>query len=82
MKERLTVEYLLANGFTYYNGSYYDLNLGTHILGLRLMMDDYFYPDLNEIPDFATDGDLTVSLARIQYVSQLDNIIRVVKGDE
>lgn len=79
---KLTVEYLLANGFTYNNGSYYDVNLGTHILGLRLMMDDYFYPEITEIQEFCEDSDFTVSVARIQYVSELENIIRVIKGNE
>ncbi len=82
---QLTPDLLIKNGFTEDNSVHLWLNLQTHYLELITAMDGY-YPVYVQIPEMNSEIQpyfpLRVSLARINYVHQLQNLIYTLTGTE
>ena len=77
----LTRELLIKNGFTEDNSVHLWLNLQTHYLELITAMDGY-YPVYVQVPEMSSENEQRVSLTRINYVHQLQNLIYALTGEE
>jgi len=78
----LTEEVLLKCGFVKddFNGSIWK-DLQTHYLEFMIMPDGC-YPIYASIPEFSSEPEPRVSLNRIQYVHQLQNLYFALTGEE
>ena len=77
----LTPEIFVLNGFGEDNNGHFLLDLQTHYLEI-IPMKDGFYPMYGQKRETSGDNDNMVSLNRIDYVHQLQNLYFALTGEE
>ena len=77
----LTPEIFVLNGFGEDNNGHFLLDLQTHYLEI-IPMKDGFYPMYGQKRETSGDNDNLVTLNRIDYVHQLQNLYFVLTGEE
>lgn len=77
----ITNAFLVLNKFTEDNNGTFWLNLQTHYLELIKMPDGY-YPVYAQLPELSSEAEQRVSLNKISYVHQLQNLYYCLTGNE
>lgn len=79
--EELTKEYLIGVGFTKDNNNNYWKDLQTHYLEL-MPLNGYWYPVYAQLPEMSHETEQRVTINRIKFVHELQNLFFVLTGNE
>jgi hypothetical protein len=77
----ITNDWLIDFGFMKDNNGNYWIDLQTHYLEL-MPSNGYWYPVYAQVPEMSHEDDQCVSLNRIQYVHELQNLFFALTGNE
>lgn len=77
----LTTVILVMSGFTEDNNGHFWIDLQTHYLEF-IPMADGFYPTYVQKPELSSQEEQRVSLNRIKFVHELENLFFILTGKE
>jgi hypothetical protein len=78
----LTPEILEQCGFVIDGNGTYWINLQTHYLELINGGDSDFYPVYAQLPEISSESEQRVSLNRVKYLHELQNLFYSLRGEE
>jgi len=78
---KISISHLTGFGFTKDNKGNYYLDLQSHYLEI-IPSNGYWYPVIAQVPEMSHEEEQRVSINRIEFVHELQNLIYVLTGDK
>lgn len=77
----ITTTWLVVNGFSEDNNGIFSYGLQTHYLDITPGQDG-FYPAYGQLPEMSSEDEQRVSLNRINFIHEFQNLFFVLTGEE